>query len=259
MPLIGRGSLETLAWAETKRGASLAVVLPGGLERVTALPSDARVVDVGGWAAPLNRADWVIDAMPYQTRGAIAPEGVGEGPARFTPDSWVIRDLCDKTPYPFEDDHFDFAVCTFTLEDLRDPVWVCEEMSRIAKAGYIEVPSLLDELTWSNPEPSGGSWLGHDHHLWFCTLDRGELVFLKKLHSLHRNPRARISRRRAAALTWEERVLAHAWNGELRASERLAIDSYPVAELERVVEERFPPTSRERVAMGIRERLQAWT
>ena len=107
---------------------------------MTALPDDARVVDVGGWAAPLNRADWVLDAMPYATRGGIEPAGVGPGPPRFGEETWIERDLCDRAPYPFEDDFFDFALCTFTLEDLRDPVWVCEEMSRISRAGYIEVP-----------------------------------------------------------------------------------------------------------------------
>jgi hypothetical protein len=29
------------------------------------LPDEARLLDVGGWAAPLERADWVIDLLPY--------------------------------------------------------------------------------------------------------------------------------------------------------------------------------------------------
>ena len=229
-------------------------VLPKGLERVLSLPEDARVLDVGGWTAPLNRADWMIDAMPYDTRGATHPAGVGPGPERFSRERWVQRDLCAKEPYPFEDDFFDFAVCTFTLEDLRDPVWVCQEMSRIAKAGYVEVPSLLDELTWGVREPSGGPWLGHDHHLWLCTIDDSELVFLKKLHSLHPNRRVRVPPRRALRLRWEERVLARFWEGELRARERLTIDTYPLDELERALGERFSQTGVERAALELRER-----
>jgi hypothetical protein len=230
-------------------------MLPENLERVLALPEDARVLDIGGWAAPLNRADWMLDVMPYETRGAMFKDGFGPRPERFTEETWVQRDICDHEPYPFENDFFDFAVCTFTLEDLRDPIWVCREMSRIAKAGYIEVPSLLDELMWLNPEVSGGEWVGHSHHLWLCWLEEGELVFLKKAHSLHANRRVRIPPRWASRLSMDERVLAHFWEGELPAREWMAIDAYPMDQLEQVVRDRFRPSAAELRAMELRARI----
>ncbi len=214
-------------------------MLADGLRRVLELPGDACVLDVGGWAAPLNRADWVIDLMPYATRGVLAPGGVGPGPERFTAERWVVADICSRERWPFDDDHFDFAVCGFTLEDVRDPIRVCEEMSRVARAGYVEVPSLLDELTWMNPEASGGPWAGHSHHRWLCTLEHGELVFLHKAHSLHARPRSRVPRRWAAQLTAEERVLAHFWQGSLPAREQPAIDDYPFEALEQAIARRF--------------------
>lgn len=217
-------------------------MLPEGLCRVLELDDRARVLDVGGWAAPLNRADWVIDLMPYETRGALAPDGVGPPPARFTPSRWVVADICAHRPWPFEDDFFDFAVCTFTLEDVRDPIRVCEELSRVARAGYVEVPSLLDELTWMNRELSGGPWVGHSHHRWLCTRKDGELLFLSKFHSLNARPRARVPRRWARQLSVRERVLAHFWEGSLPARELAAIDDYPFGELERVIAERFGRT-----------------
>ena len=125
-------------------------------------------------------------------------------------------------------------------------------MSRIAKAGCVEVPSVLDELTWRVDEPSGGPWLGHDHHIWLCSADADGLVFLKKFPSLHRNHRVRVTPAEARSLRWEERVLALSWEGELHARERLAIDSYPVDELERLVAARFPRSSRR----GILSRLR---
>jgi Methyltransferase domain len=211
------------------------------MERVLALPSDALVLDVGGWAAPLNRADWIIDVMPYESRGAMFA-GVGPGPARFSSETWVQADICAQEPWPFENEFFDFALCTFTLEDLRDPIRVCAEMSRVARAGYIEVPSLLDELTWRNPEASGGPWVGHAHHRWLCTLERGELVFLPKFHSLHSRRGAQVRPRWARQLRVDERVLGHFWEGALPARERVAIDSYPFEELEQAVQERFHPS-----------------
>jgi len=232
-------------------------VLPENLAQLLQRPADHLVLDVGGWAAPVNRADWVIDLMPYESRGALMPAGFGPGPERFDAGRWVVADICSHEPWPFDDDQFDFAVCTFTLEDVRDPIRVCEEMSRVARAGYIEVPSLLDELTWRNPEAAGGRWAGHSHHRWLCTLADGELTFLHKAHSLHDRRSARIPPRWARRLSHRERVLAHFWQGELPAREYSAIDHYPFAALEQAVRERFTPSRAELTAAAWSERLRA--
>ena len=86
-------------------------MFPDALARVLALPDDARVLDVGGWAAPVNRADWVIDLMPYESRGALMADGFGPRPERFNAERWVIADICGADPWPFADDYFDFAIC----------------------------------------------------------------------------------------------------------------------------------------------------
>jgi SAM-dependent methyltransferase len=232
-------------------------VLPDSLQRLLERPADELVLDVGGWAAPLNRADWVIDLMPYETRGAMIAGGFGPGPERFDRDRWVVQDICSHQPWPFEDDFFDFAVCTFTLEDVRDPIRVCQEMSRVARAGYVEVPSLLEELTWENPEASGGPWVGHAHHRWLCMLQDGDLVFLQKFHSLHSRRSVRVPSRWARRMRLEERVLAHYWTGSLPAREARAIDDYPFGMLERAVRERFAPSAGEQRAIALRDRIDA--
>src|SRR5688500_1405916 len=115
-------------------------MLPASRERILhELTSDALVLDVGGWASPFSRADWVLDLMPYETRGLYGEPD--PGPERFSEASWVVRDICDRERWPFSDDQFDFVVCSHTLEDVRDPVWVCAELSRVARAGYVEVPA----------------------------------------------------------------------------------------------------------------------
>lgn len=230
-------------------------MLPQNLDRLLALPDDARVLDVGGWAAPLNRADWMIDLMPYETRGALMPAGFGPGPERFTKATWVVADICSHEPWPFEDDFFDFVVCTFTLEDVRDPIRACEEMSRVGRAGYIEVPSLLDELTWQNPEASGGPWVGHMHHRWLCRLDGAGLLFIPKGHQLHSDWRLRVPPRWARRLSVEERILAHFWTGSLPAAERVTITDYPTEELELAIRRRFRPSRTEVLLYRLRERL----
>src|SRR5919112_583208 len=107
------------------------------------LAADANVLDVGGWAVPFPRADWVIDLAPYETRGTWGYDG-DPAAERFTAATWIQRDICERDPWPFEDASFDFVICSHTLEDVRDPVWVCSELVPIGKAGYIEVPSRLE-------------------------------------------------------------------------------------------------------------------
>ncbi len=109
-------------------------------------PSDA-VLDVGGWYAPWNRADYMIDIMPYETRNTGGAFLTDVWPnERFSAKTFLQMDIC-QTPWPFADKQFDFVMCAHTLEDLRDPIAVCREMVRVAKAGYIEVPSRLVEST----------------------------------------------------------------------------------------------------------------
>lgn len=53
-------------------------MLAQGLTLLKARAPNARVLDLGCSA---NRADRVIDLMPYETRGAMLAEGIGPKPA----------------------------------------------------------------------------------------------------------------------------------------------------------------------------------
>src|SRR6187401_3041518 len=83
-----------------------------------------QVLDVGGWACPFNRAQWVLDAEPYETRGFYrtfgGPPSQGGDVEFFSKDTWVQRDICAREPWPFADKQFDFVICSHTLEDIRD-------------------------------------------------------------------------------------------------------------------------------------------
>jgi hypothetical protein len=148
------------------------------------LRDDDLILDVGGWAQPFPRADWVLDLQPYETRGLYDYDEGERGKERFNADTWVTRDICDRERWPFANDQFDFVICSHTLEDVRDPVWVCEELQRVGKAGYIEVPSRLEEQTVG----VNGDWPGWAHHRWLCDVDgdgEGETIeFVHKSHSL---------------------------------------------------------------------------
>lgn len=188
---------------------------------VERLPDDALVLDVGGWAKPFARANWVIDLLPYETRGLYGSEAEPGEPERFSAETWVRADICAREPWPWADDTFDFVTCSHTLEDVRDPVWVCSELERVARAGYIEVPSRLEEQAFGIQGP----WAGWGHHHWLCEVDAdaGRIEFTFKHHILHGRPEMQISGAFHATLTEQQRVERLWWNGTLTAEERIFI------------------------------------
>lgn len=183
-------------------------------------PSDV-VLDVGGWACPFNRANWVLDAEPYETRGYYRTIGLpaSQGGAReyFSRETWIQRDLCAREPWPFEDGAVDFAICSHTLEDLRDPLWVCSELRRVARAGYIEVPSRAAEQSrgWEGPRIAGLS-----HHRWLIDIAGSHLAFLMKYHLLHADWRYSFPPSFLRGLPEERRVQWLFWEGSFTAAER---------------------------------------
>lgn len=168
------------------------------------LPDDALVLDVGGWGSPFERADWVLDLLPYETRGLYGYDR-STAKERFRAETWVQRDICDHEPWPFHDDHFDFAICSHTLEDIRDPIWVCHELQRVARAGYIETPSRSEEQSWG----VHGQWVGWSHHRWLVDVKEGRLRFAMKPGVLHE--RDHFPAGHAETLGEEERIVTLWW------------------------------------------------
>lgn len=64
------------------------------------LQPDDLVLDVGGWACPFNRAQWILDAQPYETRGFYrtfgGPPFQGGEREWFCRETWVQRDICAR-------------------------------------------------------------------------------------------------------------------------------------------------------------------
>jgi len=193
-------------------------VLASAIDRVNALPDDHLVLDVGGWAAPLERADWVLDLLPYETRGLYGRTDPAR--ERFTAATWVQRDICAAEPWPFADRQFDFAVCSHTLEDVRDPIRVCQELARVAKAGYVEVPAAVEELTWG----VHGPWVGWSHHHWITELRDDGLVFSLKPHLLGA-PDRHLPQGSVDQLAPQQRVLQLWWDGTLPVREQILVDA----------------------------------
>jgi hypothetical protein len=157
-------------------------MLARSADRISAQLDEAGLVlDVGGGARPFPRADYVLDLVGYGERGMLGWDGDRRN-ERFTSETWIQRDICDREPWPFADRQFDFAVCSHTLEDVRDPVWAARELQRVAAAGYIEVPALREELTYGVQGP----WVGWGHHRWLVLVEDQRLGFLFKHQVINR-------------------------------------------------------------------------
>jgi hypothetical protein len=196
-------------------------MLAASRDRILATLGDGDLVlDVGGGGKPFPRADWVIDLLPYEERGLYGPppEPAAE---RFSASTWVQRDICAREPWPFADRQFDFSVCSHTLEDVRDPVFVCSELIRVSKAGYIEVPSRLEEQSYGFQGP----WVGWGHHHWLIEVEDDEIAFVFKHHVIHGRAGDHFPAGFHDSLSPEQRVISLWWTGSFRYRERIFLDA----------------------------------
>ncbi len=64
---------------------------------------------------------------------------------------------------------------------MYDPFLLLHEMERVGKAGYIETPSPLAELTRGvDGYANGNLWRGYYHHRYFVWVRNGALTFISK-------------------------------------------------------------------------------
>lgn len=203
-------------------------------------PADL-VLDIGGAAHPFNRANYVMDMMPYEWRGYYNRTFAKNNPfpplggtvEHFKKATWIERDICDKTPFPFADKQLDYVICSHTLEDIRDPLWVCSEMIRIGKRGYVEVPSRV----WETCRGSERGIAGLSHHRWLIDMGRNNIQFLMKFHSIHGSWKNSLPAAHLRSLSEEQRVQWIFWDDSFEFSEKtIHGDDAQLAELRRFVD-----------------------
>lgn len=199
-------------------------MLQANVQRILdVLQPEHLVIDIGGWAMPFNRANYVIDILDYDTRGIFGSQGPET--EHFSRETWLVRDICDKTPYPFPDKFFDFVVCSHTLEDIRDPLWVCSEIVRIGKRGYIEVPSAESEIAFG---VENKHYAGRHHHRWVIDIEDGKLLFTHKSHNIHTIWQYHLPRRFYQKLPPEKRVQYLFWEDSFPFQENVLLSSEQV-------------------------------
>lgn len=126
------------------------------------------VLDVGSGDKPSWRADVLLDGYPGDEH---AVQRSGSRAARVDRPLFVA----DAADMPFADNAFDYVICSHVLEHVLDPAAVVAELSRVARAGYIEVPLAASSKILDFPS-----------HLWWCRQDQdGGLVLTAKSTPWH--------------------------------------------------------------------------
>ncbi len=121
-----------------------------------------RVLEIGSGNNPNPRSDVLCDRYIHDN---------GQRAGEF---GMVIDRPCivgDGYNLPFADNSFDFVICSHILEHMEDPQAFLQEIARVGKAGYIEVPSMLSERMF-----------GWDFHLWHIRLIGKTIEMYPKKH-----------------------------------------------------------------------------
>lgn len=119
------------------------------------------VLEIGSGNNPNPRADILCDRFitsSHERAGGFA--------------AVIDRPLvvADGMRLPFPDKTFDYVIASHIFEHMDDPKAFADEIMRVGKSGFIEVPSAISERIF-----------GWDFHHWFCEIsDGGHLTFTPK-------------------------------------------------------------------------------
>lgn len=167
-------------------------------------PSNGIVIEVGAGQAPHARADLVVEKYLMDDT-----ERPGEEPANF--DRPLV--VADGEHLPFVDGTASYAIASHVLEHAFDPVRFADELTRVASAGFVQVPTREAELLFGWP-----------FHQWLIDHDDGRLTFEPKgeQHPRHGNIMHRSFAESPAFRVWFE-ASREQWHHTLHWSGRLAV------------------------------------
>lgn len=130
------------------------------------IKKNALVIDIGSGDKPFWRGDVFVDDLSL-------------GDVQRASHTKTIHNIgtfvdANVANLPFRDKAFDFSFCSHLLEHVIDPDVAINEIMRISKSGYIEVPNGIIEH--AKPFVS---------HIWFIYQNKNKLVFVRKSRKIH--------------------------------------------------------------------------
>jgi SAM-dependent methyltransferase len=108
--------------------------------------------------------------------------------ALYSGKEFIVHDINLQSRLPFDDKCFDFVYCSHVLEHVDDPQGLLLEMSRIGKAGFVVVPTKLEDNLYSQDAVKCGERYLTDRfgHKWWFDYGRDAILTI--------SPRVRVTR-----------------------------------------------------------------
>jgi SAM-dependent methyltransferase len=134
-------------------------------ERIKSIKAGDRVLEIGPGATPHPRSDVLLEKS-YESECEYLRQCGGLSVSDI--DNRIV--FYDGGRFPFQDNEFDYVICSHVIEHIDDVEQFCEEMFRVARTGYIEYPLFYYEYVFDIPE-----------HVNVLMKKEGALVYSKKI------------------------------------------------------------------------------
>lgn len=115
-------------------------------ERIVNVGANDRVLEVGPGGGPHPRSDVFLE-MRFDDHCEEVIQRSGTSP--LVTDKPVF--YYDGTKFPFEDNEFDYIICSHVLEHVVNIEKFVSELQRVAKKGYLEFPTIYYDYIYNMP------------------------------------------------------------------------------------------------------------
>jgi SAM-dependent methyltransferase len=116
-------------------------------ERIKGIKTNDKILEIGPGGTPHPRSDVFLEKLfniPDEARGQRGHA------APLKTDKQIV--FYDGDKFPFNDDEFDYVICSHVLEHVEDIDNFVREINRVSKKGYIEYPTIYYDYIYNFPE-----------------------------------------------------------------------------------------------------------
>jgi hypothetical protein len=171
------------------------------------------IIDIGGAHPSTKQANAVLDFnLPWY-------------PTKWFKGNMNLPEVWQEIFYHVKKNgKFEWAICTHTLEDISNPLFVAQCMEKIAKQGLIIVPSKYIESG-----RMGNFYRGFIHHRWIWNVEDGKLTGYPKINYFEHpkfdglNSQAEKSE---LVYWWEGRVNMQLVNDDFLGPDNASVEGY---------------------------------
>lgn len=116
-------------------------------DRIISIKDTDKVLEIGPGSTPYFRSDVFLEKEYKTQEEQIAQSGYS---GILTTDKRIVTYTGDR--FPFEDNEFDYIICSHVLEHVNNPDSFLNEIQRVGKKGYLEFPTLYYDYIYNIPE-----------------------------------------------------------------------------------------------------------